>query len=58
MFGEAFGLAVFLEVQRQYLIWRLRWEGKVIPVATWIYLLQNHGRVRAYLALIVEAQFH
>jgi hypothetical protein len=41
MFDEAFGLAAFLEVQRQYLVWRLRWDRKVLPVAEWIYLLQN-----------------
>ena len=41
MFDEAFGLAAFLEVQRQYFVWRLRWDRKVLPIAEWIYLLQN-----------------
>jgi hypothetical protein len=41
MFDEAFALAAFLEVQRQYFVWRLRWDRKVLPVAEWIYLLQN-----------------
>jgi len=41
MFDEAFGLAAFLEVQRQYLVWRLRWDLTVLPVVLWIYLLQN-----------------
>ena len=41
IFDGAFGLAVFLEVQRQYLVWLLRWERKVLPVASWVYLLQN-----------------
>ncbi len=41
MFNEAFGLAAFLEVQRQYLVWRLRWDCKVLPVVEWIYFLKN-----------------
>lgn len=41
MFVEAFGMAAFLEVQRQYFVWRLRWDRKVLPIAEWIYLLQN-----------------
>ena len=41
MFDEAFGLAAFLEVQRQYLLWQVRWGKKVLALAAWIYLLQN-----------------
>jgi hypothetical protein len=41
MFDEAFGLAAFLEVQRQHFVWRLRWNRKVLPTAEWIYLLHN-----------------
>ena len=41
MFDEAFGLAAFLEVQRQYLLWQVRWGEKVLNLATWIYLLKN-----------------
>lgn len=41
MFDEAFALAAFLEVQRQYFVWRLRWDRKVLPIALWIYMLHN-----------------
>jgi len=41
LFDGAFGLAAFLELQRQHLLWRLKWDHKVLPVAQWIYILQN-----------------
>lgn len=42
IFEEVFSLAAFLEMQRQYLIWRLQWDDKVLPSARWIYGFQNH----------------
>lgn len=41
IFDDAFGLATFIEIQRQYCLWRVRWDRKVLPVANWIYFLQE-----------------
>lgn len=42
LLDEVFGLAAFLEVQRQYFVWQLRWRSKVLPVVEWLYLLRNN----------------
>jgi hypothetical protein len=41
VFTDVIALAAFLELQRQHLLWRLKWDHKVLPVIRWVYGLQN-----------------
>jgi hypothetical protein len=40
-FQGVLGFAAFHDLQRHHLIWMLDYEPKVIPVARWVYGLQN-----------------
>ena len=51
-FQGVLGFAAFHDLQRQHLVWMLDYEPKVVPVARWIYDLQNDEWHRELLTIL------